>query len=203
MNHFIVRSHAEKKTFLLCAVYLILIFFINLTKKTNQTRPNRQNTGDKLQMINFSFFYNFRFYMPIAVVMALIVPTLVPWYFWGESISNGFFLNFVRIVVAYQAVLLINSVTHAWGKRPYDKDISATENLFTSFFSVGEGFHNYHHTFPQDYRASEHGWFLNGSGAFIDIMAFFGQVTDRKMASSDIIEQRKQRTGDRSLKSDF
>ena len=141
--------------------------------------------------------------MPIAVVMALIVPTLVPWYFWGESISNGFFLTFVRIVVAYQAVLLINSVTHAWGKRPYDKDISATENLFTSFFSVGEGFHNYHHTFPQDYRASEHGWFLNGSGAFIDIMAFFGQVTDRKMASSDIIEQRKQRTGDRSLKSDF
>ena len=34
---------------------------------------------------------------------------------------------------------------------------SKTENLFVAFGAIGEGFHNYHHTFPQDYSTSEFG----------------------------------------------
>ena len=44
-----------------------------------------------------------------------------------------------------------------------------------SVLAMGEGFHNYHHTFPYDYSTSEWGQRLNLTTAFIDFMALIGQ----------------------------
>lgn len=65
-----------------------------------------------------------------------------------------------------------------------------------SLWFPGEGFHNYHHTFPFDYSASEFGWRLNISTAFIDVMCFLGLAKDRKRVSKEIILARMRRTGD-------
>lgn len=65
------------------------------------------------------------------------------------------------------------------------------------YFS-GEGFHNYHHTFPFDYSASELGLTFNPTTWFIDFMFWLGWVTDRKQAPKEMIQARKERTGDGS-----
>lgn len=70
--------------------------------------------------------------------------------------------------------------------------------MFVAFFAVGEGWHNYHHAFPWDYRASELGTPLNMTGFLIDILARFGLVYDRKEASHNVVKSRAQRTGDDS-----
>lgn len=133
--------------------------------------------------------------------MCFVVPTVVPWYFWGESLWNGFFLaSIFRYVLTLNATWLVNSAAHMWGNRPYDKNINPAENCGVAFGAVGEGFHNYHHVFPQDYGTSEYGWHLNITTAFIDFFAYFGQAFDRKKISADAVERRKQRTG--SLKTD-
>lgn len=62
----------------------------------------------------------------------------------------------------------------------------------------GEGFHNYHHTFPFDYSASEFGLNFNPTTWFIDFMCWLGLATDRKRATKQMIEARKARTGDGS-----
>lgn len=62
----------------------------------------------------------------------------------------------------------------------------------------GEGFHNYHHTFPFDYSASELGLKFNPTTWFIDFMFWLGLVTDRKQAPKEMIQARKERTGDGS-----
>lgn len=67
-----------------------------------------------------------------------------------------------------------------------------------SFCLPGEGFHNYHHTFPFDYSASEFGLNFNPTTWFIDIMCWLGLATDRKRATKPMIEARKARTGDGS-----
>lgn len=72
--------------------------------------------------------------------------------------------------------------------------------MFVAFFAVGEGWHNYHHAFPWDYRASELGTPLNMTGFLIDLLAKIGQVYDRKEASRTVVRSRVQRTGDRSHK---
>lgn len=65
----------------------------------------------------------------------------------------------------------------------------------------GEGFHNYHHTFPYDYATSEYGSLLNFTKMFIDLMCYVGLAQDRKKPSHDTIMARVQRTGDGSYKS--
>lgn len=85
-----------------------------------------------------------------------------------------------------------------WGMRPYDIRINPAENRMVSILAVGEGFHNYHHTFPQDYTTSEFQYFLNFTSLFIDFFAFFGQAYDRKSMPLKFVEQRRQRTGDLS-----
>ena len=102
----------------------------------------------------------------------------------------------MRYCLVLNFTWLVNSAAHMWGNRPYDKNINPTENLLVTLGAIGEGFHNYHHTFPQDYAASEFGWKLNLSTIFIDFMASIGQVTNRKCMSREMVDRRKQRTGD-------
>lgn len=96
----------------------------------------------------------------------------------------------------------VNSVAHMFGQKPYDKTISPAENLIVSMAALGEGFHNYHHVFPFDYKTGEFGGWTdykyNVTTAFIDLLAMLGQVYDRKSATSEMITKRAQKTGDGS-----
>ena len=85
-----------------------------------------------------------------------------------------------------------------WGNRPYDQHISPSENMLVNLGAMGEGFHNYHHTFPSDYSTSEFGMRLNLTTLFIDTMAWLGLADQRKKMSPEAVERRKKRTGDGS-----
>lgn len=82
--------------------------------------------------------------------------------------------------------------------RPYDVRINPAENPLVAMVAVGEGFHNYHHTFPYDYSTAELKWFLNTTTMFIDFFAFIGLAYDRKSMPKYLVENRRKRTGDRS-----
>ncbi|KAI4530583.1 hypothetical protein MJG53_018666 [Ovis ammon polii x Ovis aries] len=122
-----------------------------------------------------------RYYKPGVLLLCFILPTLVPWYLWGETFQNSlFFATFLRYAVVLNATWLVNSAAHMYGYRPYDKTINPRENILVSLGAVGEGFHNYHHTFPYDYSASEYRWHINFTTFFIDCMAAIGLAYDRK-----------------------
>ncbi|KPP68606.1 stearoyl-CoA desaturase 5-like [Scleropages formosus] len=140
-----------------------------------------------------------KYYKISVVLMCFVVPTLVPWYFWGESLWNGYFLSSIlRYTISLNVSWLVNSAAHMYGNRPYDKTISPRENCFVTFGAIGEGFHNYHHTFPFDYSTSEFGLHLNPTTCFIDLMCWLGLASNRKKASPEMIQARKLRTGDGS-----
>lgn len=63
--------------------------------------------------------------------------------------------------------------------------------------AVGEGWHNYHHVFPWDYKTSEMGKYsTNFTTAVIDFFAWIGWAYDLKSVSDDLIKKRVLRTGD-------
>eukprot|EP00058_Branchiostoma_floridae_P010606 XP_002596094.1 hypothetical protein BRAFLDRAFT_66174 [Branchiostoma floridae] len=141
-----------------------------------------------------------KFYIPSAVLMCFVIPTLVP-LLWDESMSNAYFIcALLRLAVALHCTWSVNSFAHMWGTRPYDKHITPTENLVVSIFAGGEGWHNYHHAFPVDYSSSEFGWKVNPTTVFIDVMAWLGLAYDLKKASPGVVRARAARTGDRSFK---
>lgn len=148
----------------------------------------------------FTLFY-FRHYKVLYTIFALLLPTALPIFAWNEDpIVALFVCFFARAVISLNATWLVNSAAHLYGTRPFDKSIFPVENMVVAFFAVGEGWHNYHHAFPWDYRASELGSPLNVTGFLIDILANFGLIFDRREASNNMIKNRCMRTGDDSHK---
>ncbi|XP_054158790.1 stearoyl-CoA desaturase 5-like [Oppia nitens] len=137
-----------------------------------------------------------RYYLPLVILVWGLVPTLLPWYMWSESLAIAFSVNMTRYVMSLHHTWLVNSLAHMSGYRPYDKYIASRENQSVVYLTLGEGYHNYHHTFPFDYSASELGWKsnFNLATAFIDMFAYMGQAYDRKQAPIESIENRKLRT---------
>lgn len=62
---------------------------------------------------------------------------------------------------------------------------------------MGEGWHNFHHTFPWDYKTGElSSYGGNFTTAFIDFFAKIGWAYDLKTVSPELIEKRVKKTGD-------
>lgn len=59
---------------------------------------------------------------------------------------------FTRMALGHHLTWFINSLAHTWGERTYSKEHSAVDNFVIAVLTVGEGYHNYHHTFASDYR---------------------------------------------------
>ena len=56
------------------------------------------------------------------------------------------------MVMVQHATFCINSLCHMIGKRPYSTNHSARDSWIAAIFTMGEGYHNYHHEFQWDYR---------------------------------------------------
>lgn len=143
--------------------------------------------------------YQKKYYYYLVLIISFFLPTIIPMYFWNESWKNAFFINTLRFIVNLHSTFSINSVAHLWGKKPYNSSIKATENLFVSAVAGGEGWHNYHHSFPWDYKAAELGNnYLNPTTYLIDCFAKIGWAYDLKTASSAVIREKVLTSGDSS-----
>ncbi|XP_076251322.1 acyl-CoA Delta-9 desaturase-like isoform X2 [Rhynchophorus ferrugineus] len=141
--------------------------------------------------------FQMRHYIPLVIVWNILIPTWIPWYFFGEEFMYSFVICMARYTLSLNGTWLVNSAAHIWGMKPYDSTIKPTESLSVSIIAFGEGWHNYHHIFPWDYKAAELGNYrVNFTTAFLDLMARIGWATELKTASEDMIKKRVLRTGD-------
>lgn len=141
-----------------------------------------------------------KYYVPLVFFIWGLIPVLVPIYFWGESFLMSIALNMFRYIVSLHQTWFVNSFAHMWGMRPYDRHIGPRENRGVVYATMGEGYHNYHHTFPWDYSASEYGWEhnFNPATAFIEFCEKIGWAYDLRKPYLKLVKQRQERTGDRS-----
>ncbi|XP_066304487.1 stearoyl-CoA desaturase 5-like [Branchiostoma lanceolatum] len=141
-----------------------------------------------------------KFYLPSAMLICFIIPSLMP-LLWNESMTNGFFIcALLRLAFTQHCTWSVNSFAHMWGTRPYDKHINPAENVVVSLFAAGDGWHNYHHTFPFDYSTGEFGWKFDLATVFVNFMAWLGLAYDMRKASPGVVRIRAARTGDGSRK---
>ncbi|XP_029031736.1 stearoyl-CoA desaturase b [Betta splendens] len=180
-------------------------FFSHVGWLLVRKHPDVIEKGQKLDVSDLRadavVMFQRRHYKLSVVLMCFVVPSVVP-LLWGEALAVGYFVpGLLRYAVVLNATWLVNSAAHMWGYRPYDKSIYPRENMLVALGAAGEGFHNYHHTFPFDYSTSEYGWRLNITTAFIDLMCLLGLASDRKKVSKETLLARVQRTGDSSARS--
>ncbi|KAM9832530.1 acyl-CoA desaturase [Neosynchiropus ocellatus] len=181
-------------------------FFSHIGWLLVRKHPDVIEKGRKLELTDLRsdkvVMFQRKYYKLTVLLMCFFVPMSVPWYFWGESLWVAYFIPaLLRYTLVLNATWLVNSAAHMWGNRPYDQNINPRENKFVTFSAIGEGYHNYHHTFPFDYATSEFGCKLNLTTCFIDFMCYLGLATDRKRVSRELIMARAKRTGDGSHQS--
>lgn len=112
-------------------------------------------------------------------------------------------MNLFRYSLNLSHLNCSNTINHTFGNQPYDNSISATENKFAIFWTFGEGYHNFHHAFPMDYKGAEHGGleYFNIWAVVIDTLEKFGFASDKKTTSPTMIAKSVKRTRDKELKS--
>jgi len=141
--------------------------------------------------------FQHRFYLPLVAIFCFVVPTVVPVLLWSEHALVAFYTaGLFRYCVLLHGTWMVNSVAHTFGYRPYDKHIKPRQSIVTSILALGEGWHNYHHTFPYDYKTSEIPYLFNMTTVLIDACSTVGLAYDLKSAPEQMIESRKARTGE-------
>lgn len=79
----------------------------------------------------------------------------------------------------------------------FPRKIQPAENIGVAIVALGEGWHNYHHVFPWDYKAAELGNYkLNFTTFFLDLFAKIGWAYDLKEPSKELIRKTAEKYGD-------
>ncbi|GBL95861.1 Stearoyl-CoA desaturase 5 [Araneus ventricosus] len=178
-------------------------FFAHIGWLFCKRHPDVITAGKKLPMDDLLadpvVRFNRKYYYPMWVLFCLVLPTIVPVYFWGEKWLDSFCVaGALKYVFQLHSTFTINSVAHKYGYRPFDKTMEARESFFSESVQPGEGSHNYHHVFPRDFTTKELALSFNSARYFIEFMALIGQAYDLKMSSNELVEARKLKTGNGS-----
>ncbi|KAI2802742.1 hypothetical protein BLOT_006864 [Blomia tropicalis] len=142
-----------------------------------------------------------KYYIPMVLLIWGFLPPLIPCYFWNENVMVAFTgAIFTRYMFTLNLTWLVNSWAHLYGTRPYDTRTAPVEASIRDLL-LGEGFHNYHHSFPWDYSASELGaWdVFNPCTACINLFYYMGWAWDLKKVSPSLVQKKIQSTGDLNM----
>ena len=124
----------------------------------------------------------YRYYYLWAIGSGIIFPTLLGMLF-GSGVGAFIFAVCARIVIVHHATFCINSVCHMFGKATYDIYSTAKDHWLVAFITNGEGYHNFHHRFPNDYRNAVRWYQWDPSKWFIAGMQFLNLTSDLKRVS--------------------
>jgi stearoyl-CoA desaturase (Delta-9 desaturase) len=87
----------------------------------------------------------------IGLIAGFGLPALI-----GLAVGNVFGMvlwgGLIRVVFVHHATFFINSLAHIYGRQPFSRSDSSRDSWWLAFLTNGEGYHNFHHRFPSDYR---------------------------------------------------
>ncbi len=95
--------------------------------------------------------FQHRAYVPLAILFGAVLPAAIG-LLWRDPIGTLLCAGFLRLVIQWHQTFSVNSVAHILGTQPYSQSSTARDSWVTALVTLGEGYHNFHHRFPGDYR---------------------------------------------------
>ncbi|KAG8348182.1 putative Fatty acid desaturase [Trypanosoma vivax] len=121
-------------------------------------KPNR-DIPCKVGVADFKYNniiqFQHRHFFKIAILSGIILPTLVCGLGWGDWLGGYFYAALLKIVFVHHCTFFINSLAHTsllGAKRNYSDRHTSHDSVVCALLTFGEGYHNFHHEFCQDYR---------------------------------------------------
>lgn len=104
---------------------------------------------------------------------------------WGAILLVGF----TRLVLSHHTTFFINSLAHVWGSQPYTEKNTARDNGVLAFMTFGEGYHNFHHIFENDYRNGIRWWQFDPTKWLIKTASWLGLAEKLRVTPEEKIEK--------------
>ena len=127
-----------------------------------------------------------RYDICVPVALAIGVFTL-GWAFelWAPALHTnrwqmliwGFF---VSTVACYHATYTINSLSHVFGRRRYKTRDDSRNNALLALLTLGEGWHNNHHHYPNTVRQGFYWWEIDMTYYVLRLLAMLRIIWDLK-----------------------
>ena len=146
-------------------------------------QPNNVRDLEASRLVRFQH----RYYLVLAVVVGALVPAAIGTA-WGDPIGALLVAGFLRLVIQWHATFSINSFTHMVGERPFAPDSSARDSFWVALLTMGEGYHNFHHRFPVDYRNGIRWYHFDPTKWWVWGMSKVGQTSDLRRVPTERIE---------------
>jgi len=121
-----------------------------------------------------------KYYIYIALFMGVLFPTLIAGLFWGDWAGGYFFAGVLRLCFVHHSTFMVNSLAHYLGTSSYADDHTPRDSIVTAVLTLGEGYHNFHHEFPQDYRNAIRFYQYDPTKWTIRLLSYIGQTYDLK-----------------------
>lgn len=120
-----------------------------------------------------------RHYFKLVWLINLGLP-IIGGLLFGDVIGALLLAGIFRLVVNHHTTFFINSLAHYVGKQPYSDATTARNSTLIATVTWGEGYHNYHHSFQNDYRNGERWWHIDIGKWFIGVCNLVGLAWDLK-----------------------
>ncbi|KAL5355654.1 acyl-CoA desaturase [Aspergillus floccosus] len=130
-----------------------------------------------------------RHYIKAVLFMGLIFPTLICGLGWGDWAGGFIYAGILRATFVQQATFCVNSLAHWIGEQPFDDRNSPRDHVITALVTLGEGYHNFHHEFPSDYRNAIEWWQYDPTKWAIWTWKQLGLAYDLKQFKQNEIEK--------------
>jgi stearoyl-CoA desaturase (Delta-9 desaturase) len=118
-----------------------------------------------------------RYYMPLVLAANFGIPTVVGiWH--GDLLGMLLLVGAARLAIAHHMTFFINSLAHVWGSQPYSDNNTSRDNGVIALLTMGEGYHNYHHSFQRDYRNGIRWWQFDPTKWLIRALAWMGLASN-------------------------
>jgi len=153
-------------------------------------RVNYENVKDLKG--NRLLMHQHKYYQYWALTAGLITPLALGALLSGHVLGTFLIVVAARLTIVFHSTFLINSLAHSVGSANYDFESSAKDNWVASILIGGEGYHNYHHRFPSDYRNGIHWYHWDPSKWLIWVLERLGLAWDLRITPREsILEARR------------
>ncbi|KAG7742269.1 hypothetical protein KL932_002411 [Ogataea haglerorum] len=130
-----------------------------------------------------------RHYLLLMVFMAFLFPALLTHYLFNDFWGGFIYAGLLRAVFIQQATFCVNSLAHWIGEQPFDDRRTPRDHILTALVTFGEGYHNFHHEFPSDYRNALKWYQYDPTKVVIYLLSKVGLAYNLKRFSQNAIDQ--------------
>jgi stearoyl-CoA desaturase (delta-9 desaturase) len=155
-----------------------------------------------------------RWYFWLAGFFGCVLPAAIPGFFWGDWAGGFCFSAALRLTIAhhvrlpfgtftvdpgsplifppncsFQSTFCINSIAHYLGSASYDDALTPKDHFLSAILTMGEGYHNFHHQFPMDYRNAILWYQYDPTKWFIAMCNILGLASDLQTFPSNEIQK--------------